>query len=315
MKSGAAYPCHFGQQGVALITVMLVVALATTAAVAMASRQQVDIRRTENTLYAGQASMYLVGVEDWAKQFLSQDRKDNEIDHNGEDWATRLPPLPVEGGQVQGTLDDLQGRFNINSLAQAGNKGKAARLRFTRLLNVLGLNPELANIAQDWVDSDLEPRFPAGAEDGYYLGQDPSYRSANRPMSSVSEMLLLKDMTYADYEKLKPFISALPESTPLNINTASVEVLATLADDLPVKELEALVKKRTDNPYHKVQDFLAERVFAGKKISLEGLSVSSDYFMLKTEADIGHVRRSQVSLLQRDDKGRVVTLQRSGADL
>jgi general secretion pathway protein K len=303
------------QQGVALITVMLVVALATTAAVAMASRQQVDIRRTENTLYAGQAWMYMMGVEDWAKQFLAQDVKDNKIDHYGEDWATRLPPLPVEGGKVQGTLDDLQGRFNINSLAQSGDAGKSARQRFTRLLNVLGLNPDLANIAADWVDADQEPRFPAGAEDGFYLGQDPSYRSANRPMTSVSEMLLLKGMTYDDYEKLLPFITTLPVKTPININTASAQVLACLADDLPEKELEALVKKRADKPYNKVEDFLAERIFAGKKIPLDGLSVSSDYFMLQSAVDVGHVHRTQISLLERDNKGRVVTLQRSGAGL
>lgn len=303
------------QRGVALITVMLVVALATTAAVAMASRQQLDIRRTENVLYAGQASMYLLGVEDWAKQFLAQDRKDNSIDHAGEDWATRLPPLPVEGGQVQGTLDDLQGRFNLNALAQTGDKGKTARQRLRRLLQTLDLDPELANTVQDWVDADPEPRFPGGAEDGVYLGQEPFYRSANRPMTSPSELLLLQGMSFDDYEKLRPHVTALPPETPLNINTASAEVLASLADGLPLRELEALVKKRADNPYDKVGDFLAERVFAGKQIPLEGLSVGSDYFVLRAQADIGHVHRSQVSLLRRDSKGRVVTLQRSGTAL
>ena len=117
------------QRGVALLTVMLVVALATTTAVAMASRQQLDIRRTENTLYQGQALMYLYGVESWSMQFLAEDRRDNEIDHNDEDWATRLPPLPVEGGQVQGYIEDLQGRFSLNSLNLPDESGKLASIR------------------------------------------------------------------------------------------------------------------------------------------------------------------------------------------
>jgi len=112
------------QRGVALITVMLVVALATTAAVNMAGRQQLDIRRTENVLYQGQALMYLLGVESWARQFLSDDRRKNKIDHLGEDWAVRLPPLPIEGGQLMGFIDDLQGRCKIATWSPASRKAR-----------------------------------------------------------------------------------------------------------------------------------------------------------------------------------------------
>lgn len=303
------------QHGVALITVMLVVALATTAAVAMASRQQIDIRRTENTLFAGQSWMYLMGIESWSKQFLSQDRKDNDIDHNGENWATRLPPLPVEGGQLQGYLEDLQGRFNLNSLTQAGDAGKVARERFVRLLKIIGFNQEFSSIVKDWVDTDMEASFPDGAEDVYYLGEKPFYRAANQPMVSVSEVMLLKGISLEEYEKLLPYITVLPEAATVNVNTASLEVIASLADDLSVQELEALIEKREENPYETLDDFLAEKVFAGKEIPKQGLSVHSDYFVLNAQADIGHVTRNMTSLLRRDEKGLVYTLQRSEVDL
>jgi general secretion pathway protein K len=299
------------QTGVALITVMLVVALATTAAVAMAGRQQLDIRRTANALQQGQAWMYLLGMEDWAAQFLGQDRRDNDIDHPGEDWATRLPPLPVEGGELIGALEDLQGRFNLNNLAQGGEAGNTARQRFERLLQSLQLSPGLAGVVQDWLDADQEARFPAGAEDVYYLGQAPSYRAANHRMSTPDELLLLKDIGHEEYRKLQPYITTLPVPTPLNVNTASAELLASLADDLVVSEVQGLLEKRQDTPYSSIEDFLAEPVFAGKKIPDTGLAVQSDYFLLQAEANIGHLRQRLYCLLERDDKGRVQTRLRS----
>jgi len=302
-------------RGVAILTVLLVVVLATTTAVAMASRQQLDIRRTENTLYQGQALMYLYGVEAWSQQFLADDRRDNEIDHNGEDWATRLPPLPVEGGQVQGYLEDLQGRFNLNTLNQSGDPGKLARERFERLLRQLELNPEMISTIQDWLDTDIEARFPAGAEDDYYLGLNPAYRTANQNMLSPSELLLLKDVSKEIYEKLQPFVTTLPAITAININTASLEVLLSLADDLSESEIENLIKKREDKPYKSVEDFLAEDIFAGKKIPLEGLSVNSDYFLLHAQADIGHVQQTLVSVFLRDKEGRIKTILRSEKEL
>ncbi|NNF96382.1 MAG: type II secretion system minor pseudopilin GspK [Halobacteria archaeon] len=302
-------------RGVALLTVLLVVALATTTAVAMASRQQLDIRRTENTLYQGQALMYLYGVESWSLQFLAEDRRDNEIDHNGEDWATRLPPLPVEGGQVQGFIEDLQGRFNLNSLSQPDDSGKLARERFERLLKQLEINTEAMSTIQDWLDADIDPRFPAGAEDDYYLGQEPAYRTANQNMLSPSELLLLKDLDKEIYEKLRPHINTLPVATPININTASLEVLMSLADDLSKADIESLIKTREDKAYESVEAFLAEDIFAGKNVSDQGLSVNSDYFLLLAQADIGHVQQTLTSIFVRNDDGRIQILVRSDNEI
>ncbi len=315
MQRGMPVKVSQQNRGVALLTVMLVVALATTTAVAMASRQQLDIRRTENTLYQGQALMYLYGVESWSIQFLAEDRRNNETDHNGEDWAVRLPPLPVEGGQVQGFIEDLQGRFNLNSLNQTDDSGKLARERFERLLKQLELNTEIMSTIQDWLDADIDTRFPAGAEDDYYLGQDPAYRTANQNMLSPSELLLLKDLDNEIYEKLSPHVNALPAATPININTASPEVLLSLADDVSKTDIEGLIKKREDKAYDNVEAFLAEDVFAGKNVSDEGLSVNSDYFLLQAEADIGHLQQTLTSIFERDDEGKIQVLLRSDSGL
>jgi len=115
------------QQGVALITALLISALVTVAAVAMASRQQLDVRRTGNMLEADQAYMYALAAEALAIQVLNVDRGLNQIDTLDDIWNEELPPTIIEGGMISGSIDDLQGRFNLNNLIDVtpgNNKGK-----------------------------------------------------------------------------------------------------------------------------------------------------------------------------------------------
>ncbi len=303
------------QKGVALITVMLIVALATTVAATMASQQQLDIRRTENTLFYGQAMMYSLGVEQWVRQILIRDFRDNKTDHLGEDWAVKLPPLPVEGGLLKGAIEDLQARFNLNNLQQTGKAGKRAKQRFQRLLRALELDESLANTVLDWLDNDQEARFPGGAEDVYYLGIQPAYRSADQMMQSPSELLLLKELPREAYKKLLPHVCTLPRVTPININTASAEVLATLSDDLKPADFADVIKQREKDPFTSVENFLSDKIFAGKNIPKEGLSVNSEFFLLHSEVLIGHIQQRYATVLERDNTGMIRTLVRSQGEI
>ena len=84
------------QRGVAIITALLIVAIATTVSISISTRLQLDVRRTGNVVAGDQAYLYTLAAESWSQRILKQDRKDSEIDHLGEDWAIELPPLPVE---------------------------------------------------------------------------------------------------------------------------------------------------------------------------------------------------------------------------
>ena len=302
------YHQHTQNTGVALITVLLVVALATTAAAAMASRQHIDIRRTENTLFNGQVQQYQRGVEAWSKQFLSKDRKDNKTDNSSENWAQRLPPLPVEGGTVSGYINDLQGRFNLNNLQPDSKNFELNVKRFKQLLRNLEIDENLTYLIQDWIDPDPDAR-QAGAEDVYYLGLTTPYRASNQMIQSTSELLLLKEFKREDYQKLLPHITALPQVTSININTATAEILQCLHNNLTANEIMTIIDE--DRKYDSVESFLKETVFNDKKIPVEGLGVSSDYFILYSEINIGHFTFNMESLLERDEKGMIKTLARS----
>jgi len=303
------------QKGVALVTVLLIVVLASTIIVAMAGRQQLDIRRTENTLRQSQAMMYLLGIEEWIKHLISEDRRNNETDHLGENWATRVPSLPVEGGSIEGFIVDLQGRFNLNNLQQSGEPGKTANTHLRRLLETLDINEELANAIQDWMDGNQETRFPGGAEDVDYLGLSPAYRTADRIMQSPSELLLIKGISREDYEKLLPHICTLPRVTTININTATAEVLTTIADNLSVIDMQGIVSEREDQPFDSVEGLLSDKLFAGQEIPRDHLSVSSDFFLLQSKAEISQVQAEMNVIYERDADGRVYTIMRAQGDL
>lgn len=306
------------QRGVAIITALLIVAIATTISISISTRLQLDVRRTGNVIAGDQAYLYLLAAESWSKRILIQDRKDSEIDHLGEDWAIELPPLPVEGGYIQGKLTDLQSCFNINSLLDAGtdtNTGtntNVARTRLERLLTNLKIDTAGAQAIIDWIDSDLQTTIPDGAEDVYYMNLDQPYRTANTPLQSISELRLIKG--FEDplvYATVLPHVCAFGVNTPININTATTEVLRSLADDLTDSDIENIIEQRNDTAFNNINEFTSSSNLKEKIGSTEGLSVDTEYFMLQTESTIGQVRVLGYSIIHRSIDGNITVIARS----
>lgn len=306
------------QRGVAIITALLIVAIATTISISISTRLQLDVRRTGNVIAGDQAYLYTLAAESWSKRILIQDRKDSEIDHLGEDWAIELPPLPVEGGYIQGKLTDLQSCFNINSLLDAGtdtNTGtntNVARTRLERLLTNLKIDTAGAQAIIDWIDSDLQTTIPDGAEDVYYMNLDQPYRTANTPLQSISELRLIKG--FEDplvYANVLPHVCAFGVNTPININTATTEVLRSLADDLTDSDIEKIIEQRNDTAFNNINEFTSSSNLKEKIGSTEGLSVDTEYFMLQTESTIGQVRVLGYSIIHRNIDGNITVIARS----
>ncbi|MCW8988403.1 MAG: type II secretion system minor pseudopilin GspK [Gammaproteobacteria bacterium] len=298
------------EKGIALITVMLILALATILAVSMSSRQQLDIHRSANILNLEQAYQYILGAEAWGKQILTRDSQDNKVDSLNDDWATILPALPIEGGKMTGRIEDLQARFNINNLVQNGKTQKLYVDRFKRLLRNLELNEDISLVIIDWLDADEETGF-SGAEDNEYLNLSPAYRTANQAMHDVSELLLVKNIDFATYEKLRPFVCVLQSETAINVNTASAEVLSSIVKDLSLEDAKSLVEDRNKETYEKVDDFIQHPLLKQKKVEKDGLSVSTQYFQLSSTTQIERVNVEYLSVLYRDNEGRVNILSRN----
>jgi len=286
------------QQGVALITVLLIVALATIAAVAMTTRQQLDIRRTANVINGEQAYMYALGGENWVKRILRRDGKQNRIDSFLDIWAIPIPPLTIPGGSIEGQVEDLQSRFNLNNLIKEGQASHEDIILFEHLLRILELSPMLAQVVVDWIDSDMETRHE-GAEDNTYLTQTPAYRTSNTLFSSPTEIRLLAGFDNKVYKTLLPYICTLPTRTPINVNTAPLPVLMALAEGLNEMGANILIAERENKPFESERDFLIHDALAGLNINTDHLSVSSDYFLLRTQVQIDQTRAQLNSVLHR----------------
>lgn len=296
------------QRGVAVLTAIFVMALASIAAASLAYRQNIAFHRTEALKHSEQAWWVARGVADWATTLLEKDREQGEVDHLGEFWATPVDYLPVDNGVVTGGMVDLQGRFNLNNLASADPLFADI---FKRLVLGLSLDsgqatpdPEqLVAAIQDWIDPDVEPRFPGGAEDGIYLSKSPAYRAANRPFASVSELRLVDGVSPALYSALEPLVTVLPEETPININTAPAALLLALSDTPSPGEISAFVENRAKQPAESL-DPITNDALLGPAVDAQGLSVSSQYFLVHGEATIGRGRVRLYSLIFRSAQGQ-----------
>lgn len=288
------------QRGMAVITAILVVALVASAASFMAWQQQLWVRQVENLSQQAQSRVVVLAALQWARSALAQDARNNTVDHLDEGWAKTLAPLPVEGGDLAGGLTDQQGLFNLNSLVREGKTSANDLAVFLKLLELLQLSPDLASAVIDWIDPDAEVTYPGGAEDGDYLALDLPYRAGNRALTTVDGLYRLKGFNAAAVERLRPFVTALPQPTPVNVNTAPAEVLAAAIADLPLDQAQALVKARKGRHFKDLADFRARLPNTVTQVNDTVLSVGSRYFLVSGHARFGRAKVGYLALLERE---------------
>ena len=303
------------QKGVAIITALLIVAIAATISITISTRLQLDVRRTANLVASDQAWFYLLAAEEWSQRILRDDKKESSIDDLSEAWAFELPPLPVEGGTIQGRLTDLQACINVNTLINENGINLVTEKRLQQLFRSLGLNPGLTQAITDWIDTDLETTNPNGAEDGYYLNLPQPYHTANTAMQSITELRLVKGFEDPKvYLAVAPYLCAFDtggNEISINVNTASAEVLQSLSEKMTENLAKDIIERRQDEPFNDIKDFTG---FSGLKDIIKDtkqLSTSSDYFLLRTQAVIGQANRVMYSIIYRDDSGKTSIIARS----
>jgi len=296
-------------RGVALITAMLITALASLVAANLAWDNALDVRRTMVQLMNDQAVQVALGAESWVISILHQDLEESDIDHLGEIWAVQLPGFPIDGGDVTGTIVDLQGRFNVNNLIDDNGEVEEKSLqRFRRLLQALEIDSRFAGLAADWMDRNAEASFPDGAEDSIYTGILPPYRSANQSLTSASEFAALEGMDRQVFRILRPHITALPGRTNVNVNTATGAVLQSLDENMSASDVEGLISERESAGFADIQTAFSSLVTPDVLNTLED---KTNYFQLKVVVRIDTVRVTLFSLLQRGPQGSVTPILRS----
>lgn len=317
------------QRGVALLVAVLIVALGTIIAAAVAYENAMTARRGTATFEFDQALLIGEGAEALAAYGLRQ-IKQNQQGPNGQDiyigqgWDKPYGPLEVVPGvMLTAVLEDMQGRFNLNNLVRSDDSPDPVQVAaFTKLLEEVGLETKWVGYLIDWIDMDIAPSNPEGAEDSVYMGQTPPYRTANRYITSTTELMALPGFGAERYKLLAPHIAALPQGTPLNICTADPWVL------------DAYGPSGQANYYSDPEQFAKNRAAAtgcfppagtfvvapqpppaqgvqGSQGTAKVYGTTSQYFRLTSFITIGSAEFNLYSLMFQDGTGMARPIQRS----
>jgi general secretion pathway protein K len=315
------------QRGVALIIALILVALATILATKLSFDGWLERRRTLGVLAAEQAVHFGLGAEALAADVLGQ-TPNTQVTLN-QPWAQPTQPLPLtppddpEGepiGSLQGALEDMQGRFNLNNLARPAQTGPVGATnpigaagtqfdplpleQFQRLLVSVGLEPKWAGIARDWITATDIPSSPDGAKDSIYTSQTPPYRTGEYPMMSPSELMNMPGFGADRYRKIAPYVTALPGFTQINICTAPALVLESVAKNLNgewSRTADLLVSERKAGCFPTLVAFtpIVNGADPTAKTTLATYAgETSTYFRLTTRVNLGTTEFTLYSLLK-----------------
>lgn len=294
-------------RGAALIAALMTVALATLLATQLITTQGEAIQNLTGRRDLAQARWMARAAADWARAILTEDARTSQIDHLGESWTIKVPPIPIKSGKSQdiaegelaGEIVEQDGRFNLNRLVPSGTADQIQVDVFVRLLVSLGSSvgdaDRLARAVADWVDSDTLTINGASEAAHYGVAFD------NQPLLGVGSLLGVPGFTPALVTRLQPFVSALPQRVPLNLNTASAEVLAAELPGLGLATAQRVVAERGRAPFRDVADFNARFVGAGAGT---GCGVASRFFLITTRSSYGESVVQLRTLLYRSTAGK-----------
>ena len=313
------------QQGVAVITALLLTTLAITIVASLFWQQQVQVRAIENQRLQLQKQWILRGALDWSRLILREDARHSRVDHLGEPWAvplaeTRLDEYvenkeaagDVPDAALSGGIVDAQSRFNLTNLAQQGKVNQNEVAAFARLLSIARQNSSLAQATADMMAAAQAASLPATVAGAAGTAAPASSPSSKKPLGilQVDDLLAVPDFTPEALAAIKDFIVVIPRTTQINVNTAPAEVLAARIGTLSLSEATTLVAARESAWFKDVNDF--EQRLQGKTIDpldKQQLAVSTNYFLVNGNVRLNRAGMQMQALIERSGSGALPSTQ------
>lgn len=315
------------QMGVALLAALIFMLAIVLTLGNIFYSHQLDVARLTKSLHGDQALLLALSAESWAKQLLSSDQDDREVDSLEENWALAVPVLPIEGGFLRGCVQDLQSKVNISSFAtydgeklnaEMENRANGLVRVWLALLRLNDLPFNEASVATiiDWVDADNEPVSEWGAEQQNYESNRELVMVANAALTDVNELAIMRGYGSASVSLLRPWVSALPRATSININTAPEQILLAMGGEYPQAFADYVLRQR---PFYLMDDFY-EGLSGVLDMKLqqiqefwpdEFVGITTDYFQLQLEVILGDSQLRVDSVLGRYGRNEPVVIART----
>lgn len=315
------------ESGAALLTVLLLVAVMGALAAVALERMRLATALAANAVAIDQARHFSRGVEGLMllamDDMLAAAPERTTLAGGWQDQVRRIP-LPG-GGQAEARVRDGGNCFNLNSLASApGDGGNLASnpiaiAQFTGLMTSLGIPQgsaaRIAQSAADWIDLDTAPNRE-GAEDGRYQQTGHPYRAPNAAMADASEMRAVAGMTPDLYDRVRPFVCALPthDLSPINVNTLTpgqAPLLAMFAPgNIPIDVAGRVIAERPPAGWSSTADFWTLSGLDGVDVPTDVLAqpqVKTSWFDLTLEIRLADVELGEAALIDaRRQPSRIV---------
>jgi general secretion pathway protein K len=293
------------QQGAALLRAMLTVALVAVLASAALWQQWRTLSVETAERDAQQTAWLLRGAQDWASVVLREDGRSGSIDHLAEPWAVplreaRLSTFLAAGNNgavsetesltqqvfLSGRITDMQSRLNMTNLLDGNKLNERSLIAFARLYRALGL-PE-AELRQ-WTTALLAASQTPPAANAVLLPQR-------------FEQLRWLGLSAKSLARLSPHMTVLPTRTPVNLNTASAEVLYASVPGLELQQAQQWTNERASEPFDNLEAVRTRMGQAAVNINDSQHAVNTRYFEVTGQLRHGQVYQLQKSLIQRDGK-------------
>lgn len=301
------------QRGAAVLMALFVATLATLIVSSLFYRQFVLLRTIENQQLVSQSRLLLRGALDWGRAILREDANRSNYDALSEPWAqplaeTRLDQLGETGSiaalaSIAGSMEDAQGRFNLRNLVNEAEVVARELESLRRLAELLDLPMQTADlIAERMLES----------QGGVVLGDDLSgdkgadgEPARPLPLMLPRDLIGVRGISPEAAERLAPYIVVLDESTPVNANTASAEVIAARVPELTLGEARALVAERERISYFngigEVRTRLGQK---GSVVTDAELSTNSRFFFIRGEVKLDRAVTRMEALVKRGVPGQ-----------
>ena len=300
------------QKGVALLFVMVIFAVITIIATSIVTQTQRNTIKQVHYLQYQQTKQYAFSGEQYIAALLEKNQKNTQqpIDHWFLPWAEDHH-LSLPTGEVEIQVIDEQALFNINLLR--GQYGSHYKPMFDELLTRLHINTELTNRIASWGQKDPQSLT---AEDNFYLSLQPATRAGGERFVSVSELKIMQFLDEENYEKLRPFITALPDNASININTVPRELIPVILPGVSEGDAEEIIAARGKIGFANLESLKSHPALVGKNINWSELPIhfASQYFSAYIKAQYGEVTYHLHSLLMRDRQGKVAVISREERD-
>ena len=303
------------EQGAALLTVLLLVAVMAVISATAIERLTLATRLAASASAIEQARHYHLAAEALALRRIDQLVKGkSQVTLEG-DWLGKPFILPLPGGgSAELTLTDGGNCFNLNSLVADSTVGGSAQRalaleQFIALMQAVSIDraqaDRIAASAADWIDVD-QNAVALGAEDAAYAVSATPYRTADRAMSDAAELRAVAGVTKQNWSRLRPWVCALPTSelSPVNVNTLLPEQAPLLMMLMPTRltpaQARAHLASRPTGGYGSLNRFWAGPALAGQQPGGEAaaqVKLVTRWFRLQTQVRIGNNMTVSESLI------------------